>query len=107
MSRTLILGCFLAIGSTVWADQTPVSVPAMKPFGSLRAAESGNPYRTLFATQPATNSTPKETNRTVRCGMTIIEADPMFDSKMVRDLPKEGTKYTIRAVPPPVCGAPR
>jgi hypothetical protein len=37
--------------------------------------------------------------------MTIIEADRYFDQKVAA--PKDGTKYTIRAVPPPACGVSR
>ena len=107
MSRTLILGGLLVIGSLDLTAQTTVTPQANARLGALRP-ESGDPYRTLFT--PLVQATPapkKDQNRTVRCGMTIIEADPMFDPKMAAGGPKDGTKYTIRAVPPPICGAPR
>jgi hypothetical protein len=107
MSKTLILGCLLMTGFSVVAAQTRVHPQANAQLGALRHPQSSDPYRTLFTPVAQATLAPKEQNRTVRCGMTIIEADPMLDSKMAAGRPKDGTKYTIRTVPPPVCGAPR
>jgi len=44
-------------------------------------------------------STPK-----VVCGMTVIPASPALDPKSVKPAPRD-KKYTLRSVPPPMCGS--
>jgi hypothetical protein len=108
MARAFVLAGVLAVSAvSLSAEQTPLHPRGNAQFGALRTQRSNEPYRALFTPQRPlpTAPAPSEPKTTIRCGMTILEADPYFDQKMV--LPKDGTKYTIRAVPPPVCGAPR
>jgi hypothetical protein len=39
----------------------------------------------------------------VLCGMTVIPADPSIDPKFTIAPPDRQTKYTIRAIEPPIC----
>jgi hypothetical protein len=109
MARAFVLAAVLAVSVvSLSAEQAALDPRGNAQFGALRTDRSNDPYRALFTphrplpTAPA----PSVPKTTIRCGMTILEADPYFDQKMVV-VPKDGTKYTIRAVPPPVCGAPR
>jgi hypothetical protein len=96
----------------VKADQPTVTAQSTAQFGALRPAQK-NPYAKLFeardalkqALQQVAQDAPK--SKTV-CGMTIIEADPLFDAKMRVTPPKDANlRYTIRAVDPPVCNPAR
>lgn len=70
-----------------------------------------NPYRNLFqprdlkeVARAQQDREPKSPRPRVVCGMTIIPADPKIDPKMVIERPRDGVRYTIRAVPP-ACAA--
>src|SRR6185503_17407239 len=107
MGRAFVLAGVLAVSTvSVSAEQT-LQPRSNAQLGALRTQRSSEPFRALFTPQPAlpTAPAPSEPKTTIRCGMTILQADPFFDQKML--VPKDGMKYTIRAVPPPVCGAPR
>ena len=39
----------------------------------------------------------------VRCGMTVIPADPKVDPKAIKPVPDQTTQHTIRKVPPAAC----
>lgn len=61
-----------------------------------------NPFSKLFAPDPKPQ--PREAGKpTVVCGMTLIPADPSIDPKIVVAPQRGNTRFTIRAVPPPVC----
>jgi hypothetical protein len=101
---------FMACASPVYADQL-ANPQSSAQFGALRQAQRANPYSKLFevrealkqAQQQAMQGAPK---KKIVCGMTIIEADPFFDQKMKVTPPKDpNVRYTIRAVPPPVCAS--
>ena len=110
MLNALFISITLLAGAVpVFADQAPNPSRAA-PFGTLRP-QASNPYSRLFevrealkqAQQQAMQGAPK---KTIVCGMTIIEADPFFDQKMKVTPPKDpNVRYTIRAVPPPVCAS--
>ena len=40
----------------------------------------------------------------VVCGMTVVPVDSSIDPKIVRPVPSDGTKFTLRIYKPPVCG---
>jgi hypothetical protein len=87
------------------------------------AAQSGyspqraNPYKNLFqsksldevaktAAQPKTAVQPTQREKPrVVCGMTIIPA-PNVDPKMMVEPRTDSTRYTIRAIEPPICWSP-
>ena len=69
------------------------------------------PFRGLFQTEDLkaaakkSQEPPAPQRPRVVCGMTVIAADPNIDPKM-RIEPKPGhTRYTIRAIAPPVCNS--
>jgi hypothetical protein len=108
MARAFVIAGVLAFSAvSLSAEQTPLDPRGNAQFGALRRQRPNQPYRALFAPQwpLPTAPAPGEPKTTIRCGMTIIEADPYFDQKVAA--PKDGTKYTIRAVPPPACGVSR
>jgi hypothetical protein len=80
----------------------------LQPQGKVRV----NPYGRLFeppdlrATTPVPQfSAPRpETSRPrIVCGMTMIPIDPNVDPKIHVRPRQSDTRYTIRAIPPPVC----
>ena len=117
MNKTLIVACFIAASAAgVAADQTPIAPAANGKLGALRQPGRANGYQTLFETREAlgrvmadqTGKPAPAPKRTIVCGMTVIEVGPDIDPKMGATPPKDdNVHYTIRAVPPPVCGAPR
>jgi hypothetical protein len=77
------------------------------------AAQSGyspqraNPYTNLFQSKSLdqvakTPAPPQQEKPRVVCGMTLIPA-PSVDPRMVVERPKAATRYTIRAIEPPIC----
>ena len=65
-----------------------------------------NPYTKLFKVPDLRTTTPvpPETSRPrVVCGMTLIPIDPDIDPKIYVEPRRDGTRYSIRAVPPPIC----
>ena len=91
------------LSATLVALLLGLAVPAI-------AAESrANPYRNLFkprdlkevARAQQARQTPARPR--VVCGMTVIPADPAIDPKIAIEPKKDGTRYTIRVVPPAVC----
>lgn len=70
-------------------------------------ADRANPYRRLFepTATPAADvgvlaSAPKPT---VKCGMTLIPVDPKIDPGIAKQQAHGSTRFTIRAVEPPIC----
>lgn len=70
-----------------------------------------DPYKKLFQ-QPPLDQTARAQRRAdtaastaprVVCGMTVIPMDPSIDPKMIIPRPPGDTRYTIRAIPPPIC----
>ena len=117
MGKALIVACFMAASAAALsADQTPIAPAENAKLGALRQPGRANGYRGLFETREALGraladqsgkpaTAPK---KTIVCGMTVIEVGPELDPKMGATPPKDDdVRYTIRAVPPPVCGAPR
>jgi hypothetical protein len=72
----------------------------------------GNPYSRLFEVPDLRTTTPVrrlsapllETSQPrVVCGMTLIPIDPNVDPKIYVEPRRSDTRYSIRAIPPPVC----
>ena len=77
------------------------------------------PYQKLFR-QPSLEQTARQQNvqdalrqaeaRSQRprvvCGMTLLPANPAIDPKMAVEPRRDDTRYTIRAIEPPVCWIP-
>ena len=105
MRKPLIAIVILMTAQPLFA-QAPVK-PAPSSSGPVRPSPV-NPYRNLFQPRDARPASPSEPAKAaIVCGMTVIQADPSLDSKMVSPPKGDGVKYTIRAVPPPICTAPR
>lgn len=92
------------------ADQPAATPQSTAQFGALRRPQK-NPYDRLFEAREALKQAQPDAakdapKKRVVCGTTIIEADPFFDQKMKVTPPKDANvRYTIRAVPPPVCAS--
>jgi hypothetical protein len=113
MRKGLLIAAALLLGaSPLAAEQTTADPSSTARLGALRAAQAPNPYSKLFETRQALQQalqdktaalTPAPKRRVV-CGMTVIEVGPDVDPKMGVTPPKdEKTRFTIRAVDPPVC----
>jgi hypothetical protein len=106
MLKPIIAMLMLAVAAPVVAGQ---SSPAPHPntrLGALRATRPADSYGKLFDVardfkSPVQVPTPSQPRRV--CGMTIVEADPYFDQKMIAPKHDRNLKYTIRAIDPPVC----
>ena len=84
----------VALGLLVSAQPLAASQSASPP--------RKNPFSKLFA--PDLKPQPREASKpTVVCGMTLIPIDPSIDPKIVVAPQQSDTRFTIRAVPPPVC----
>lgn len=102
-----------ALPTRVWADQSPGfhGLSTQPPRQTGRVADRANPYRRLFepvakpsARVPAPERAPKPT---IKCGMMLIPADHSVDPGMiVKPLLPDSTRFTIRAIAPPVCKLP-
>jgi len=107
MSRLAIALVTLAIAHPVFA-QSPLASRATARFGALR--QEGDPYRKLFAATPAIKPSPAEARpeKTIVCGLTMIEGDASIDPRMAKPLPKQdGVEYTVRSVTPSICNPKR
>ena len=99
MRKTLLLSLLLVAGTMpASADQAP--------------RNPRNPYARLFDVQEALKKAVQEKPASftaaprskVVCGMTVVEVTPALDPKMGVTPPKdEKTRFTIRAIDPPVC----
>ena len=99
MRKTLLLSLLFVAGTMpASADQTSRS--------------PRNPYARLFEAQDALKKAVQEKSASftaapkskIVCGMTVVEASPVLDSKMGVTPPKDDkTRYTIRAIEPPIC----
>lgn len=64
-----------------------------------------NPYSRLFvgARQLSTPAAPVAGKPEIKCGMTVIPADPSIDPRIAISPQTDGTRFTIRAIDPPIC----
>jgi hypothetical protein len=102
--------------SSLFEATRPTWEPTLSPW--FAAAKPTTPSGNLFASQP--NVDPKRSlprtpvlgqqlhrvpgqSPTVICGMTLIPADPEVDAAMRRTVPNDGTRFTVRTVPPQIC----
>ena len=115
MSKTLAVILLLA-ASSAFADQpaTTRTPPPSARFGALRPSQ--DPYKKLFGLQQSPSEARQTAQRAIDppalqpkvvCGMTIIPADPKFDSKMAIPRKSDGVNYTLRTVDPPICNPAR
>jgi hypothetical protein len=110
MLKAVVVALTLVAAQPVIAGQRPSgSSPAR--FGALRP-QAAQPYKSLFKVATlsppgTTQSTANDPSKpTVVCGMTLIPANPNIDPKMNVTPKTDGTRYTIRAIEPPICWAP-
>jgi hypothetical protein len=109
MRQGLILAVMLATAAPVQGDQATLAAPPSARFGTLRPAQTQDPYRQLFAAQQALKSALEQAKAatskpTVVCGMLMVPADPKIDPKMAVTPPQNpNLEYKIRVFEPPVC----
>ena len=88
----------------------PAAVPRAptKPFASLFASQVQQTAKPLVSvTLPIVAqivAPPAAMRPRVVCGMTIVPVDPGFDAAIRHVAPETGMRFTIRIVPPRVCG---
>jgi hypothetical protein len=101
MRKVLVIAIALLAGAVPLSAQQRLNPQAGK-----------NPYAKLFETRDVVKlaveqqrSRMEPTPRTrIVCGMTVVEVAPAIDPKMGVTPPKdEKTRYSIRAVEPPLC----
>ena len=113
MRNTLLLALTVAtVAVPVLAEQAPSTPPAGIQLGASRPAQAATPYARLFETQEALKKALQEKSAglasapksKIVCGMTVIEVGPALDPKMAVTPPKDSkTRFTIRAIDPPIC----
>jgi hypothetical protein len=107
ITATVAFVAVVSIGSASIAAQQPNGLlPKANPPGSLFAPSSKppSPPRFLFPTPtPDVRLAPKPT---VVCGMTLIPADPNVDPGIRREVPEDGSRFSIRSVDPTICRRP-
>jgi hypothetical protein len=62
-----------------------------------------NPYSKLFQPAPLPAAKTEAPKPRVVCGMTVVPADPRLDARMLVEMKKKDTRYTMRVIPPPIC----
>ncbi len=89
---------------------------------AAEGAQRQNPYAQLFTGQfggaptprpapvphvpfnaPLSSRQPSQDNRTIVCGLTVVQGDSKIDPAMPHHLPTNAPKATIRIVPAPGC----
>ena len=120
VSRTLLLLPVLWASSmplcgtgviTAATDRQAGAVPPhLTRQGFLAPPVRKDPFERLFAPPKRQASLPAspqqrepEPRPKVVCGMVLIPADPSIDPRIRFEAPKRDTRFTIRAVQPPVC----
>jgi hypothetical protein len=105
MSKIAVVLLTLFAAQPVFAQSLSAG-SATARFGVLRPTQP-NPYRKLFAPQPAVKLSSAVTAPKSRivCGMTIVEGDPKIDPKFVMPPKSDGVDHKIRAIAPPTCNA--
>lgn len=75
-----------------------------------RKQEPRNPYSRLFQVPRPVTPSPAEVQAgppkqapIIKCGMTLIPADPRIDPDIAHTPHDRTTNFTIRAIEPPVC----
>ena len=109
--RITAIVAFVAVvcmGSASIAAQQPANAlpPQANSFGNLFAPSSKppSPPRFLFPTPtPTLNQARKPT---VVCGLTLIPGDPNVDPSIGREVPEDGSRFSIRSVDPKICRRP-
>ena len=108
LTAVLVLATALGATSAAQSSRSPTSL--VKPAATSKWTPDKNPYSKLFTTArqlaiqaaqvpPAAGVAGKPE---IKCGMTMIPADPGIDP-LIAISPPNGTRFTIRAIEPPIC----
>ncbi len=108
----------VAEGITAQSRSPESTVAGRSP--ALASREAKDPFANLFRNQlnlttkllspvapPIFSAAPTQAadrHPAVVCGMTVVPVDPRFDAAMRHVVPDTGPKFTIRLVPPGMCG---
>jgi hypothetical protein len=112
--RRYVSGALLLVGILA-PTMSDASQNATPPSGvGANFSSPGKSYKNLFQPQPfdriaraqqRLQATVDAAKPRVVCGMTLIPADPKVDPKMVIEPKADQTRYTIRAIDPPICNS--
>ena len=100
MTRHVVAAVFIVLacgGQPALAQQKPGWKRQPTPYRGLFQTED------LKATAKKQREAPASQPPRVVCGMPVIPMDPNIDPKMIIPRPPDDTRYTIRAIPPPIC----
>jgi hypothetical protein len=70
--------------------------------GDWKSARS-SPYSKLFQAPPLSAAKVTALKPLQTCGTAVAPADPRLDARMLVELKKKDTRYTMRVIPPPIC----
>ena len=110
LTAVLVLATSLGATSAAQSSGSPTSL-VKTAATSKWTPDKKNPYSNLFTTArqlasqaarvpPAAGVAGKPE---IKCGMTMIPADPNIDPKIAISRLPDGTRFTIRAIEPSVC----
>ena len=112
MLKAVVVALGLMAAHLAIAGQLPSGSSPTTRLGALRP-QAAQPHQSVFKATSllppvATPSAATDPSKpTVVCGMTLIPANPKLDPKMLGTPKADGTRYTIRPVPPPICSTAR
>lgn len=88
---------------------TPLFKPSapLFPAGPAPSAPPLKPSRPLFPVDP--KAPPKALRQggppaRIVCGLLLVPGDPSIDPEIIRPVPSDGTRFTLKAIKPPLCG---
>ena len=88
---------------------TPSAAQEFKPpdnFFAQQKKPAPKPPQVDLNSRPSADATTSPSKAMVVCGMTLVPADPKFDSRMRVAAPDSRVSYTMRTSPPPICKTP-
>ena len=79
------------------------SSPRSNPYGQLFQPKAVDPNPDRRAALEAALASLTSLKPQVKCGMTMIPGDPKIDPGMAIHPRSKSTRYTIKAIEPPIC----
>ena len=93
-------------GGRLFPQPVTPSTDVLRPFTNLfdTPLQPDSKSRQMVMFQALQNlRSASNTKPTVLCGMTLVPVDPNLDAAIRHTVPRDGVRWTVRAVPPPAC----